>query len=73
MDTRRITCVGALNVDQVLHVPHIVRAGETLGVVGLGLGEAGTAVEGLGGKGANQAVAVLRVGCLVCLLSSRWL
>lgn len=48
---------GSINVDQIYRVPHLVAAGETLASVSL------TTV--LGGKGANQSVALARGGCAV--------
>lgn len=48
---------GSINVDQIYRVPHLVAAGETLASLSL------TTV--LGGKGANQSVALARAGCAV--------
>lgn len=49
-----IHCLGSINVDHVHRVPHFPAAGETLTDEGYGVG--------LGGKGANQAVAAARSG-----------
>ncbi len=55
MEQKSILVVGSLNMDQVVHVPHIPALGETL----LGAGSLRLVA---GGKGANQAVAMARVG-----------
>jgi len=47
-----IHCLGSINVDHVHRVPHFPRAGETLTDDGY--------IVGLGGKGANQAIAAAR-------------
>jgi ribokinase len=60
--TVRACVVGSTNVDLVLHVPSLPRPGETL------LG-ASTRREA-GGKGANQAVALARLGADVGLVSA---
>ncbi|MGR3435637.1 MAG: PfkB family carbohydrate kinase [Shimia sp.] len=53
---------GSINIDIVYAVPHIAAPGETL---------AATAVtRGLGGKGANQAVAAARAGASVRLIGA---
>lgn len=49
-----IHCLGSINVDHVHRVPHFPSPGETLTDEGYSVG--------LGGKGANQAVAVARSG-----------
>ena len=50
--------LGSINVDHVYQVPHFVRPGETL---------ASTAYQRiLGGKGANQSIALARAGASVC-------
>lgn len=54
--------VGAINVDLVVKVPELPRAGET--VVGDGLTSHG------GGKGANAAVAAARIGAVVRLVGA---
>ncbi len=46
--------LGSINIDHVYAVPHLPVPGETLASTGL--------VTGLGGKGANQSVAVARAG-----------
>lgn len=48
---------GSINIDQVYRVPHLVRPGETLSSVSLSTV--------LGGKGANQSVALARAGATV--------
>ncbi len=50
----RIWCFGSINADHAYRVPHIPAPGETLAATGYSLG--------LGGKGANQSVAVARAG-----------
>ena len=57
----RIVVLGSLNMDLVLRVPHMPRAGETM------LGHALTQVAG--GKGGNQAVSCARQGAAVVMLS----
>ncbi len=46
--------LGSINIDKVLRVPHFPAPGETLA--------AESYAEGLGGKGANQSVAIARAG-----------
>ena len=46
--------LGSINIDYIYRLPHLVRAGETLGATHF---EAG-----LGGKGANQSIAIARGG-----------
>ena len=58
----RACVVGSTNVDLVLHVPSLPRPGETL----LGAGARREA----GGKGANQAVALARLGASVSFVSA---
>lgn len=48
---------GSINIDYVYRVPHLVQAGETLSSQSLNVV--------LGGKGANQSVALARAGCTV--------
>jgi ribokinase len=60
--TVRACVVGSTNVDLVLQVPSLPRAGETL------LGAA--ARREAGGKGANQAVALARLGAAVSFVSA---
>lgn len=60
MAERTILVVGSLNMDQVVRVPHLPVLGETL------LG-AGTLKLVPGGKGANQAVAIARLGAPVTM------
>lgn len=49
--------LGSINIDCVFQVPHLPEPGETLAATGY--------LSGLGGKGANQSVAVARAGCVV--------
>ncbi len=60
MPQSNILVVGSLNMDQVVRVPHIPVLGETL------LG-AGSLKLTPGGKGANQAVAMARLGAAVTM------
>lgn len=60
MIVRPILVVGSLNMDQVVSVPHMPERGETL------LG-AGALKLTPGGKGANQAVAMARLGAPVTM------
>lgn len=52
-----VYCLGSINIDHVYRLPHLPRAGETLAAIGY--------LRALGGKGANQSVAVLRAGARV--------
>jgi ribokinase len=52
--TKKITVIGSLNADTILHIPHLPQQGETMA-----MDDASTAP---GGKGANQAVAAKRMG-----------
>ncbi|MFS8050710.1 ribokinase [Rhizobium sp. BR 314] len=54
--------VGNVCLDTSFRLPHLPRPGETLNAL--------TAIEGLGGKGANQAVAAARCGADVYLWSA---
>ncbi|MAM59759.1 MAG: ribokinase [Salinicola sp.] len=57
-DTPRIYNYGSINIDHVYRVPHLVRPGETLSSTSLH--------RVLGGKGANQSLALARAGgCVV--------
>ena len=49
---------GSINIDLVYRVPHLVNPGETLSSLAMDTV--------LGGKGANQSVAVARAGASVC-------
>jgi len=55
---KKIVNYGSINIDHVYRVPHFVQAGETLSAQNL--------ISGLGGKGANQSVALARAGASVC-------
>ncbi len=58
----RICVVGSANVDLTFRTPRFPRPGETL---------TGQALhQGMGGKGANQAVAAARLGADVTLIAS---
>ncbi|POF61455.1 ribokinase [Novacetimonas maltaceti] len=57
LPTGHIAVIGSINVDFVCHVSRFPHPGETLHVR--------TATTGLGGKGANQAVALARLGAPV--------
>ncbi|HPE60766.1 MAG: ribokinase [Thiothrix sp.] len=48
---------GSINIDHVYRVPHLVQPGETLASTGYG--------RVLGGKGANQSIALARAGAVV--------
>lgn len=57
----RICVVGSANVDLTFRTPRLPKAGETL---------AGRSLHvGMGGKGANQAVAAARLGAIVALVA----
>jgi ribokinase len=58
----RIAVLGSANIDLILPVPHLPHAGETVLAI--------EAIRGLGGKGANQAVAAARSGADVSLLGA---
>ena len=60
MSRHTILTVGSLNMDQVVQVPHVPVLGETL----LGAGSLKLVP---GGKGANQAVAMARLGAQVAM------
>src|ERR1700686_5232805 len=60
MSSSKIFVVGSLNMDQVVRVPRIPLLGETL----LGAGSLKLVP---GGKGANQAVAIARLGSAVSM------
>jgi ribokinase len=60
MPNNTILVVGSLNMDQVVHVPRVPLLGETL----LGAGSVRLIP---GGKGANQAVAMARLGASVTM------
>ena len=55
-----ICVVGGINMDLVVHVPHIPRPGETV--------QGGDVARFPGGKGSNQAVAASRLGAAVAML-----
>lgn len=60
INTRRILVVGSTNTDMVIKTSHLPRPGETV------LG--GTFFMNPGGKGANQAVAIARLGASVTFI-----
>ncbi len=55
-------CLGSINLDRFYRVPHIPAPGETLAAQGL--------ATGIGGKGANMAVAAVRAGARVVLIGA---
>ncbi|UOM37364.1 PfkB family carbohydrate kinase (plasmid) [Acuticoccus sp. I52.16.1] len=55
-------CLGSINLDRFYHVPHIPAPGETLAARRL--------TTGIGGKGANMAVAAARAGARVVLIGA---
>jgi ribokinase len=55
--TARVLVFGSINIDHVYRVPHFVQPGETLA--------SETLETGLGGKGANQSMALARAGANV--------
>ncbi len=57
----RVWVVGSINVDTVLGVEHLPRPGETV---------SGSIAVGLGGKGANQAIAAARAGAEVAFVGA---
>ena len=57
-----IWCLGSVNADHVYRVPHLPGPGETLAATGFSTG--------LGGKGANMAVAAARAGASVSLIGA---
>ncbi|AHI24167.1 ribokinase [Komagataeibacter xylinus] len=59
MPTSHIAVIGSTNIDFVVHVARFAQPGETLHVH--------SSTTGLGGKGANQAIAVARLGQAVAL------
>lgn len=60
----KIIVVGSSNTDMVVHTSHLPVPGETI------LG--GKFLMNQGGKGANQAVAVKRLGGVTCYLWREW-
>lgn len=61
-DLPRVVIVGSINADVIVRVDHLPRVGETV---------LGTArMVALGGKGANQAVAVARTGVTVSMVGA---
>ena len=50
--------LGSINIDYIYTLPHLVRAGETLAAT--------QTQSALGGKGANQSIAIARAGGQVC-------
>lgn len=55
-------CLGSINLDRFYHVPHILAPGETLAARRL--------TTGIGGKGANMAVAAARAGARTVLIGA---
>lgn len=55
-------CLGSINLDRFYHVPHIPAPGETISAHRL--------TTGIGGKGANMAVAAARAGAPVVLIGA---
>ncbi|MCI2238521.1 ribokinase [Paenibacillus sp. TRM 82003] len=60
--THDVTVVGSVNADLAIALPHLPPAGQTV--------RGGDAVRGLGGKGANQAVAAARLGRTTALVAA---
>ena len=58
----RVWVVGSINLDLVVRVDRLPRPGETITAAGI--------EQGLGGKGANQAVAAARLGAAVSMLGA---
>jgi ribokinase len=54
--------LGSINIDHVYQVPYFVKPGETLSTTGYH--------RGLGGKGLNQSITLLRAGSKVCHIGS---
>lgn len=72
MADKGIVIIGSLNLDRTVEVETLPRAGETIAATGSRIG--------LGGKGANQAVAAARAGASVAMIgmtgdddAGRWL
>jgi ribokinase len=60
MPPLRVVFLGALNMDQIVPVAHLPRAGETV--------TGGDLLRAAGGKGSNQAVAAARLGASVTMV-----
>jgi ribokinase len=60
--SRGVIVVGSVNHDFTIRLPHLPRPGETV--------TGGALTEGLGGKGANQAVAAARFGARTTLIAA---
>ncbi len=60
--SKHILVVGSINVDYVIHTERLPKLGETLTGSGFSMN--------FGGKGANQAVAIAKAGCEVCMLGA---
>ena len=60
--SKRVLVIGSINVDYVIHTERLPQLGETL--MGSGFST------NLGGKGANQAVALAKAGCEVRMLGA---
>jgi len=61
-DAHRVWVLGAINVDETVEVDRLPRSGET--TVGSGF------IRGIGGKGANQAIASARAGASTSLIGA---
>ena len=60
--SKNVLVVGSINVDYVIHTERIPKLGETLAGKNFAMN--------FGGKGANQAVALAKVGCNVKMLGA---
>ena len=61
---KRVVVVGSINMDSVFRVEHIPEAGET--IIAKSLYKSG------GGKGANQAMCIAKLGGECYLYRTRW-
>ena len=59
----KVCNLGSINANYLHQVPHILASGETLAATDLD--------QGLGGKGANQSMAMVQVGAFGCS-GPRW-
>ncbi len=60
--SKRVLVVGSINVDYVIHTPRLPKLGETISGDGFSVN--------CGGKGANQAVAIAKLGTKVKMLGA---